>query len=153
MICNHRSTSCWISVQGRTVPVPRRSRRNSTPSIMSCDCTVVCSYRCLTRWNGHQQIIDQILHVSSQISPRLSVWEYVPYRVQIYFSSNDSDSCSEKKYTLSFLTYNNVFGEIHRIVAWYTEYLCFPMFSENHCCAMRHPRGALGFCERHTLFL
>lgn len=38
-----RSTSCWISVQETTAPVPRRSRRNSIPSTKSCACIVVKS--------------------------------------------------------------------------------------------------------------
>lgn len=46
-----RSTSCWISVPGRTAPVQRRSRRSSTPSMRNCDCTVVessCSFSSFT---------------------------------------------------------------------------------------------------------
>lgn len=38
-----RSTSCWISAQERTVPVQRRSRKNSIPSMRNCACTVVTS--------------------------------------------------------------------------------------------------------------
>lgn len=48
-----RSTSCWISVQERTVPVLRRSRRNSIPSTKNCAYTVVKSSSSLIVISDH----------------------------------------------------------------------------------------------------
>lgn len=48
-----RSTSCWISVPERTVPVLRRSRRNSIPSTKNCAYTVVKSSSSLIIIPGH----------------------------------------------------------------------------------------------------